>query len=411
MKRFLPVFLLLGLSSVPALAEDFPFESGSADAEFKKGFGDKEGLTQKDKDLADEDRLKIGGSLWSELTYVSLDPDGVIDSFFGNQNSLWLYLDSRLKNDIRGYVKVKAIYDPTVNAGVLNPFTGDVSRGFVSDLEELKILFNLSKKAFLTVGKQKIKWGSGKFWNATDFLNNDQRNFLYSQDLRSGVSLIKTHVPVGASNFYMVQKLDGADQPEEVKHAFRAEVPFLTAEAAGSVLFSKDRDPVFGLDVSTALWELDAYGEISYTASTASTPNESLTHWVVGLSYDWQYLESDTLQLSLEYFRNGAGVTDTSKYYSIVTGGGYEPFRLSREYGMLMILMQEPGSWNDVSFVVFNLANLTDHSAMTRIETQLTGLQDLTFAFSVGAHYGNGNGEFKFGGQAVDVATRLMIDF
>ncbi|MBY0470404.1 hypothetical protein K2X30_04485 [bacterium] len=400
MNRRVSSFFILLLATV-ASAEEFPFKSG--DAEFEKGFGDKKGLTQADKDFVEADRLKIGGTLWNEATFAQVGTGTAANGYFFNPNSLWVYFDARLKGDVRGVMKFKTIFDPTLTDGATNPLTGSTSRRTQTDLEELKILFSANKKVFFTIGKQKIKWGAGKFWNPTDFLNSDRRNFLYSTDLRSGISQVKTHVPLGASNLYMIQGLDQADKIDKVRHSLRAEVPLGgKGEISASTSFKKESHPRYGIDVSSAVGDFDVYGEAAYVGTSS---------WVLGVSYDAVYAESDTITFGLEYFENGAGYSSTSDYTAVFTSGAYQPFYLSRRYGMFMVYLPKPGNWNHTTFTIFNLLNLSDYSALTRVEALFTAMDDLSINVAVGAHYGNGDGEFKIGGQNLDASVRLMLDF
>lgn len=410
--------LALALAS-PSWAEDFPF-SKTTDAEFDKGFSQDKGLTESDKGEADQDRLKIGGTLWSEVDYYHFGSPSTVSSFFLAPSNLFLYMDGRLKNDVRGYAKLRTIYEPTAT-GSINPFTGVATRETTLDLQELKVMFSAGKKVFFTAGKQKIKWGSGKFWNPTDFLNNDLRNFLYAVDLRSGLPQLKTHVPVGSANLYLVQGFENANAIHKVRNSLRAEVPIGTAEIAVSASQRTGTEPIFGLDVSSALWEFDVYAEMAYSAGNAKTfyssagtttdPRRPQWDWSLGLQWELPYADNDTFAVNLEYFRNGLGYTNTSDYPYVIAGGGYEAFRLSQQYGLLMLYLPNPGSWNRVTFSLFNIVNLTDFSATSRIAVLFQLLDELSLDVAVGAHYGNGNGEFMYGGQVLDAWARLMINF
>ncbi|HTL12336.1 MAG TPA: hypothetical protein VL588_07600 [Bdellovibrionota bacterium] len=394
-----------------ARADEFP--------EFEKGFGDNQGMTAADKAETELDRLKIGGTFWNEFQYLQLNPAAATGDTLADPSTLWVYLDSHLKNDIRAYGRIKLVYDPT--AGSPNPLSGLVSPKYSSDLEELKLNFNVQKKVFFTVGKQKIKWGSGQFWNPTDFLNSQFRNFLYLQDLRSGVSLIKTHVPVGSSNFYLVNELDHASRVADITHAVRAEVPVWKGEVALSAAVKRGTEPKLGVDVSTAVGDFDAYGEFAYSAGNDATffgltgpftdPTRKTTDWVAGLSYEMPYGDNDSIILAAEYYHNELGYASVASYPLVFAGGGYQPFHLGREYGMFMVQLPNPGSWNHFTLSLFNLGNLSDHSFMTRADALFIVMSDLKIDVAAGVHYGAGDGEFKIGDQRLDAEVRLMVDF
>jgi hypothetical protein len=244
-----------------ARADEFPF-SGSAESEFKKGFDKDAGISDTEKTGTEQDRLKLGGTLLSEFWYF--DFSGMA---YGNSlvqpNSLWGYGDANLRNDVRAFVKARLIFDPTANPALISPLTGNPEQKTQSVLEELKLMFDAGRKAFFTIGKQKIKWGSARFWNPTDFVNTVRRPLLRPEDEREGVTLIKTHVPVRSSNFYLIQILDDASKIEDVGLAARAEVASRSGEFALSAAGKKGRRPSIGADASFGLWDLDVYSEVS----------------------------------------------------------------------------------------------------------------------------------------------------
>jgi hypothetical protein len=409
----------LALSGMAARAEEFPFENGgTTDAEFEKGFG-KEGISEAEKFTAEADRLKIGGALAADFYLYRTDGTAGRD-YLLNPNTLWLYLDSRLRNDIRGYVKAKAVFDPTADGQTTSPLTGAKNVQNQSDLEEMKVLFNVKKDVFFTLGKQKIKWGSGRFWNPTDVLNATKRDFLYADDRRSGVTLVKTHLPVGAANLYLVNSLDGAAKLGKVGNAVRAEVPIASSEIALTAANRPGGHSVWGADVSAGIWDFDVYSELAYAkapnqiyynASGAFSRTSASVNWVTGVSYERKYSDSDTVTLGLEYFRNGDGYANKADYGWPLAKGAYTPFDLSRQYGMFMIYLPAPGSWNDVSFTLFNVLNLTDRSALSKLNASIKALQDLQIELGLSVHYGDSAGELRLGNQRVDVSTRVMIQF
>ncbi len=397
------VGVFLWVASAVAWAEEFP--SGGATAEeFEKGFQQKGGLSKSDEAAADVDRLKITGVLWNEVVFGTLDSSLVgVTNYLSSPQSLWLTMDAQLKGDVRGLARLKAVYDPSVDPSVAHPLSGQFGVRTRTDLEELKLLFNAKKRVFFTFGKQKIKWGSGKFWNPTDFLNASQRNVFYSTDLRSGLPLLKAHAPVGGANFYWIEGFENADRLAKLRHAVRAEVAVGPGEMAMTAATRPGQAPSFGADVSSAIGDFDVYAEVGRSAS--------VTNWVAGVSYEAPVGDNDSVTFSAEYFRNGAGQTSTSNYLTLLATGLYEPFRLSRDYGLFSLYLPKPGAWNQASFTLIQLINLTDSSQITRLDALLTFLDDLSINLAGAIHYGNSSGEFRLGGQRLDLSARLMISF
>lgn len=395
-------FLILLCSfSLNAYSEDLPPTSSSD--EFEKGFGASSGLTTEDKDTAEKDRLKIGGALATDFYFFSTYRDATVS--MSQPNSLWIYLDARLRNDIRGYFKGRAVFDST-SLTTKTGLSGQEIPASRSDIEELKLQFNAHQTVFFTIGKQKIKWGSARFWNPTDVLNSTRRDILYSDDRRSGVNLVKSHIPLGQANAYVIQLLNEAAEIKKIGHAARVEIPIATSELTLSVLKPYDTNVSLGADVSAALGPFDVYAEAAY-----SKPDDHVVRWTSGINYEMNYSDVDSFNVTLEYFSNGSGEEDIARYQSILFGGAYVPYYLSKHYGMLMLMLPNPGSWNQTTFTLFNLLNITDKSAQSRFMFSQIWMQDLKFELSFGVHYGKETGEFRFGNQLVDVMTRLMIDF
>ena len=413
-------FVFLVTISSNSFAEDFPFDP-SSEKEFRKGFGENQGISLEDKDDSESDRAKIGGTAWSELQYSRINSDDNRNYLF-NPNYLWVYLDSRLRGDTRGYIKGKLTFDPTIGiTGRSSPITGTTTSRTTTGLEEFKLLFNVNKKVFFTVGKQKIKWGAAKFWNPTDFMNSEKRDLIYTDDRRGGVSLGKAHIPVGASNFYVITSFDDAKTIEDVGGAARIEVPIGTSEFSISASGRRGRKALFGADFSAGIYDFDVYSELGFSrgsdqpyfnaTGTYFRENESVYNSASGISYEYKYSDSDTISFGLEYFYNDSGYNNRNDYVFVLENNAYTPYFLSKHYGMFLISLPAPGNLNYWSFSLMNFVNLTDRSAITRLATTVTAIQDLRCEFAVGYHYGDTKGEFKMGNQLVDSSLLVRIDF
>ncbi|MEK7691276.1 MAG: hypothetical protein AAB425_09665, partial [Bdellovibrionota bacterium] len=308
-----------------------------------------------------DERFRLGGSLDVEAQSYFLDATASRRSYLFNPNSLRLYFESRLKNDIRGFGKFRATYDPVAGTGgVSSPLSGTVYPRIQADLEELKLQFNAASRVFFTVGKQKIRWGSGRFWNPSDFLNSVDRDPLSTEDLRSGVSLIKTHVPLASSNAYLVQRVDGADRISRIQNALRFEAPLWEASEGGvTAVWTSGLKPAFSLDLSSdVIGNFDANVE---AVASCGTAGPFADRWkptlLAGFSYDFPYAERDVFTIAAEYFRNPFGLTSKEDYLATILAGAYRPNRLARDYAMVYLFMPGPGSWDDWSFILFQLVN------------------------------------------------------
>src|SRR5580658_560300 len=141
--------------------------SGSAETPASK---DSDEMTLKPHSLltSAEENTQIGGTLSTEADYYIQKGTPLDQDLVSNPNILFLYLDSKLENDNRVFARIRTFYDPTgVSSG--NPTTSSYTNpyGFGQQnsdnlsvqLQELRISANLNHQIFLTIGRQKVKYG------------------------------------------------------------------------------------------------------------------------------------------------------------------------------------------------------------------------------------------------------------
>src|SRR5690554_1354701 len=177
--------------------------------------------------------LDIGGSLFSQLYFTVLDSGDPAEFPLTQPNLFDVYLDARPSNRLRVYADSRLTYIPTTSAGTgvggtgtdapsTNPF-GAGAEALRAELDQLWIKFDLARTVYVTAGRQHLRWGVGRFWYPNDFLFEQRRDPLALVDARTGVDLLKFHLPVESMgwNFYAVANLDGAHSPETVGGAGR----------------------------------------------------------------------------------------------------------------------------------------------------------------------------------------------
>lgn len=421
MRYFLFLIFFVSFVNYPVCAEDFPVEINDK-ISFEQAFSEEGGISKEEKEWSLKDRLDIGGSLFSDFYYFTSSTKKFSDFWFYNTNLAYVYLDSKFEKDVRIFVKGRLTYTPTTNAGELSPYTGETIERLLADLDELKIMFNAYNQVFFTIGKQKVKFGAAKFWNPTDFLNDRMKNPFYSYDRRLGVSLVKVHVPVGSANAYFIADIEGARNIDQIAYVGRFELPVNVSELSVTVLSRKNHATRLGFDFSTAVSVLDIYAEagvskgsdkVLYDKFGTSYTNNKSTFWGIsgGISYEFAYSDLDTTSLTLEYYYNQEGYNDPSMYPVLLSKGAFVPLNTGRQYAMLMIYIPKPGTWNDTNISIFNIANLVDSSLITRLELMYMFTKELAMGFNASFHYGRSNGEFRVGGQLVDLGVRFELNF
>ena len=129
---------------------------------------------------------------------------------------------------------------------------------------------------------------------------------------------------------------------------------------------------------------------------------------VLGVSYAVNYSDEDAVRFGAEYFYNGAGYDDPHIYpwlqRSLVLPGesnDYVPFYVGRQYAGAFALLAAPGSWNDHTFTLNVLANLSDGSATVRLDHSMVVNTYLTVESFLAGYVGNEGGEFRF---ALDIS-------
>lgn len=401
MKIFLAGLFLLTTTTVRA--EEFPGGNTNIEDEFTKGFSESTGMQESDRREVEADRLKIGGSLQAEYqAYLLENPqrDVILSPM-----TLEMYLDSQLKNDIRAFFKGRLIHDASIDESVASPLTGNFEKQSTGVLDEMKLSFHTKRKVFWTLGKQKIKWGASKFWNPTDFLNLETRDFLRQEDLRSGVSMIKAHVPWKSMNFYAIAVNEAAIEAKQTGAAARAEIPFATAEWTVSSYARQGQPTRIGSDLSFALWDFDVYVE------GAQTDRGNSQQVSGGVTYEFKYSDEDTASVGLEGFWQEDGATTTADYSSLVTAGTWNPFHIASSYVALNVILLKPGSFNDSNYVLYAVRNNVDESQYYRLAWSYTGITDIYWMLALGGRLGDAGSEMKYFDQTWDALAQVRVQF
>jgi hypothetical protein len=335
-------------------------------------------------------------------------------------------------------------------------------------LDQMWLRFDIKHTVFVTAGRQHVRWGTARFWTPTDFLHIQHRNPLDVFDARTGTTMIKVHVPWEAQgwNFYAYGLAEGADATptaSSVAGAARAEMVWSSAELGLGGVAQRGHKPKLAADLSAGIWDLDFYGELAlrfgqdidrvrFDSSAVPLTLDPLPTGTIdqtalaqyfgpavdklypvapgsgvkpqatgGVSYSIQYADKDVFTIGAEYFYNGLGYSDTAVYPGLILPHSQllrEPatfFYLGRHYAALFATAPAPYSWDNTTFTLSNLANLSDRSGITRLDYSLILLTHLRFEAFGAVHWGNRNGEFRFGmdtttvGQYANPVTGEMV--
>jgi hypothetical protein len=306
----------------------------------------------------------------------------------------------------------------------------------------------------VTAGTQHVRWGTARFWAPTDYLHAAPRNPLLPFDARTGTAMLKLDVPWEERgwNFYAYALPEGPTATStigDIAGALRTEIVFGTMETGLGVFGQRHSKARFAGDVSFGLWDLDFYGEaalrnagdvdfVSFDqqgivdasgtgvgpfangagqpVDITSTPSivdayfpvHRGSGWKVqatgGVSYTRQYADKDTFTVGAEYFYNGLGYDDPKVYpgllflpHGTTLSNPATFFYLGRQYLGVFVMAPSPYSWDNTTFTLSTLANLSDQSGITRLDYSLVVLTHLRFEAYSAVRWGQRNGEFRFG--------------
>lgn len=364
----------------------------------------------------DDDPLTIGGQLFLRGNASFREGQGVNEAAVNGASLLDAFADVRPTDRIRAYAQLRFNFDYTVEPGETNAFGQELSP-FSLQLAQAWTKFDLGQVAYVTAGRQRIRWGTGRFWNPTDFINQEIRNSIDFFDQRVGVDMVKVHFPFEALgwNLYLITTFNGMDVLSETGLAARAEFVVGEAELALSSFVKKDAPLRFGADISAGVWIFDvkAEGVLSRglgrklfegdfdleqgeIPTEVNTSNDWFFEGVVGIEGQVKYTDLDTIAFGAEYFYNQAGYASASIYPFLFLNGAYVPLYTGQHYAAVYVSAPSPLWFDDLNLTLSTLSNLSDQSYLTRFDVQYTLLRYLTLNAFVVGHWGQ-VGEFKLG--------------
>ena len=357
----------------------------------------------------------LGGQLFFQNNAVWLKETDPADGQLDSQALLFLYLDSRSSEDTRVFARA-SLLSPLGSSDERSSSIGGLAQRRPARLEQLWLKTNYKHTVFLTLGLQPIRWGVGRIWNPSDFLNDRQRDPVAVFDDRPGVPGLKLHFPVERfrQNLYLIIRQAQGQKISALRYALRFEQLIGQAEWTASMDWGFHQSLKLATDLSFALGPIDVRTELSAHSTppirrwrgtldfeTAELPVEArpkrfAPQWVVGIEYPIRLTDEHTLFITTEYFRNEWGYAEgTDLYPWIFAMGDYRPLYLGRDYFAynlaLPSLMRNP----NLTLAFTQLFNLNDRSMFYRTDLTLS----LTDTLSLNAFFtlfGGRRGEFNY---------------
>jgi hypothetical protein len=211
----------------------------------------------------------------------------------------------------------------------------------------------------LTVGRQVLSWGTGRFFNPTDVLSPFPPTAI-DREVRRGFDAVRLAVALGE-----VTQLDVLWLPQQVPEENGGVVRFQTNLKGwdGSLSVGKYvRDFVFGFDLVGDLGPVAVHAEGAYTLEwlAAGEIGDRFFRGVVGADYR----PHEKVVVTAEYSYNGYGSRDAARYAQILSS----PRALRGELfgaGMHVVALAANLKANDLLNASLSvLCNVTDPSAL-----------------------------------------------
>lgn len=298
-------------------------------------------------------------------------------------------------------------------------------------IKEFFIDTNLQNKIYIRTGKQVLKWGRCYFWNPTDLINVEQKDFADLDKIREGAYGTRIHIPSGTKrNLYFYLGTGNARAVDQVSLSGKYEFLVGNTEMSFSA-WGKAGNQAVGYDISGRLLKkYDLAGELSYSygeqnrrLDPQSFQAEWQRRWIprasLGLTRYFNYGElADRIRLTGELYYNGGGYGDNifrrisdPTVKTVFLEQFYNPYRISKYYAACFGSVQK----FIISELTFNLnaiSNLVDQSG-----TVLAGvtyhpeLSDFYLDCNLKGNFGGASTEATFAGETVslDLVLKLMF--
>ena len=153
-------------------------------------------------------------------------------------------------------------------------------------------------------GRQRVAWGTGRFWSPLDILNPIAPTRLEREE-RPGVDALlveREFGPLSQASFVYAPQHDRRDASAAARfHGNFRKVDY-------SLVWGKfGQDHMLGIDIATQLGNAGIRSEVTYTRPERG---EAYRRVLLGIDYAF----ANTLTLSAEWFYNGRGATDKADY-------------------------------------------------------------------------------------------------
>jgi hypothetical protein len=448
--------LIIAVSTVCTIADDIIDEDALfADTNLNV---DSAGLVDNKVIIGDDQKTTVGFSgtvnsvaeaSFSRTFFDSLKRKAIQPSAYIVNN---LMLDVRMAKDVKAFSNLEMM------------FRADSSL-FDIYLQELFLDFNVKRKVYFRTGKQVLQWGRCYFWNPTDLINIEKKTVEPQIGYREGAYGVKMHIPFGTKyNIYGFGDMKQFTSVDSLAGAIKGEVLIGTTEIGAALWGKHNRKPVFGIDFSTRLLDLDITGEMSLESGdnvsyikglhknepmlefmkraaqsdeeidlNAKVDKKVVPKMCLGISRSFDLLEvKDRITVTTEFFLNEAGVEgdfydehDVKELFDALakdTSG-----RLGGQLNSLRTRFSKPNEFSryylslfttinkfiipEMSFQFNSIINFEQSAALLIGSLQYTTLHNLFAGLTFSGAIGGPETEYTMYGNALTCRLNIGINF
>ncbi len=366
--------------------------------------------TPKKEESSIHETTTIGGRLSVDSVGVLRQGAKFSDTYYGSGATLYTYLDASPNDETRAFVRMRAIHpDPSLYSSEADAASPRL------DLDETWIkIAAWDKRAFFTIGRQHVKWGTGRFWNPSDVLAPSAKDPLAVYDYRLGSNLVKFHYPLEkeGSNLYVIADVDHLNTNNSPGIAVRAEILIRQTEWSVTGYHRDHKKTMLAFDLSKDIGPFDWRGEFvasknnsmnfyktsdadNSVASVYSRKDKWIFQFIEGMQYLLPYGDQKHIQFELEYFFNDMGYRNRNLEYVALKMGDAQRLYAGRQYLGFLMGIPKPGNWQNSSIYLSSLYNMSDSSGLNRMSLQTRFFKEALLELWASSSYG-ADGEFSF---------------
>ncbi|MEA3492942.1 MAG: hypothetical protein U9R38_00990 [Candidatus Margulisiibacteriota bacterium] len=243
--------------------------------------------------------VEVGGYYENNLVGIVKRTGG---GMVGDLNKLRLKIDAQPRENILFHFEPE--YDTLVKSGPL-PLISDVS-GIDQlnwDRAYVKLYY---PQVDITLGKQRIAWGTGYIWNPTDVLNPFTLSFAVSEEDEEDEIAARFEIPLGEASHIDAFAIAGKEWKSTTK-AIRYKTNIDDYDVSANYVDQGDAGFQFGIDGAGELFDLGIRKEI---ALVSSAETNRYFKFVFGVDYTFE----NGWYINSEYFFNGLGKKKKADY-------------------------------------------------------------------------------------------------